>query len=225
MRKVSLKVAQTILLLSMAGPVSAATINWSTAGLNESLILSAGGQTINNFSGIAGLDVVITGSSNLRAPTNFAIAPFTHQDGNLYLNTQLVAGDSNPVSMTFSFNKYVAMSANMNFFGDGGVQEEFQWSSNTGTFGATVGGDNTVFDDMTSLVRLTSGGNAASDFAQVSTVASKDFTVALGGLGFTGLAGSTVSMDIELTAVPLPASVWLLSSGFLGLIGFAKRKV
>lgn len=34
----------------------------------------------------------------------------------------------------------------------------------------------------------------------------------------------TVSIEGNVSAVPLPASVWLFASGLMGLIGFAKRK-
>jgi hypothetical protein len=38
--------------------------------------------------------------------------------------------------------------------------------------------------------------------------------------------GSTLGMDlrIQLTAVPVPAAVWLFGSGLIGLVGFARRK-
>jgi hypothetical protein len=37
--------------------------------------------------------------------------------------------------------------------------------------------------------------------------------------------GITDSSDYSINAVPLPAAVWLFSSGLIGLIGFARRKV
>jgi len=39
--------------------------------------------------------------------------------------------------------------------------------------------------------------------------------------------GSTLGMDlrVELTAVPVPAAVWLFGSGLLGLVAVARRKV
>ena len=37
--------------------------------------------------------------------------------------------------------------------------------------------------------------------------------------------GITDSSDYSINAVPLPAAVWLFTSGLIGLIGFARRKV
>ena len=214
-----------ILTAFIASQSSAATIDWENAGLNESEILNPGGQLINDFAGINGLNVVITGSANLRSPSSYSIAPFTHVDGNLYLATEQVANDVDPISITFSFNKNVSIFAGMQYFGDAGIQEEFRWSSNTGIFDATVNGDNAIIDDLTSLVRITSGSNSVSDLAQITTTSVKDVTIALGGAGFTGLAGTTVSMDLEIAAVPLPPSVWLFGSGLLSLmIGSARQK-
>ena len=124
--------------LLMMNSASAVTVNWATLGLDESSILSGAGQTITDFSGITGLNAVVTGSSNLRDPG----AGFTHPTTlDLKLRTELVPGDTDPVSITFSFNQYVTFKAGMHYFGDGGVQEEFRWSSNTGIFDATVAGD------------------------------------------------------------------------------------
>jgi hypothetical protein len=30
--------------------------------------------------------------------------------------------------------------------------------------------------------------------------------------------------DVAVSAVPIPATIWLFSSGLIGLIGFARRK-
>jgi hypothetical protein len=41
------------------------------------------------------------------------------------------------------------------------------------------------------------------------------------------LMGFSINLDITtmtVTEVPVPAAVWLLGSGLLGLVGFARRK-
>ena len=101
----------------------------------------------------------------------------------------------------------------MFYFGDAAVQEEFRWSSNTGIIDATVTGDNGIFNDMTSLVHITSGSNGVSDLALINSDSVKDITIAPGGFGFTGLAGSTVSMDWGGATVPVPVARWLFGSG------------
>lgn len=44
---------------------------------------------------------------------------------------------------------------------------------------------------------------------------------------FSGYNGEVLGLDLrlELTAVPVPAAVWLFGSGLLGLIGVARRRV
>ena len=38
------------------------------------------------------------------------------------------------------------------------------------------------------------------------------------------LAGAGFDVEVEVTPVPIPAAVWLLGSGLLGLVGIARRK-
>ncbi len=47
---------------------------------------------------------------------------------------------------------------------------------------------------------------------------------ALGDANGDPLAAITTSGSVTVTAVPVPAAVWLLGSGLLGLIGVARRK-
>ena len=45
------------------------------------------------------------------------------------------------------------------------------------------------------------------------------------GTGFTQLSGYDLdALNKELTAVPVPAAVWLFGSGLIALVGFSKRK-
>jgi len=39
-----------------------------------------------------------------------------------------------------------------------------------------------------------------------------------------GIAGDAYYDDIDLSAVPVPAAVWLLGSGLLGLVGFRRKR-
>jgi len=38
------------------------------------------------------------------------------------------------------------------------------------------------------------------------------------------MANTTIAYNLEITAVPVPAAVWLFGSGLIGLVGFARRK-
>lgn len=41
----------------------------------------------------------------------------------------------------------------------------------------------------------------------------------------TGWSGTTASVDaFQFNAVPIPAAIWLFASGFIGLVGLARRK-
>ncbi|MHB1142268.1 MAG: cohesin domain-containing protein [Sulfuricaulis sp.] len=47
---------------------------------------------------------------------------------------------------------------------------------------------------------------------------------ALGDANGDPLAATTMSGSVTVTAVPIPAAIWLFGSGLLGLIGMARRK-
>ena len=85
------------------------------------------------------------------------------------------------------------------------------------------------FDDFivgVSATQTKTGLNSSSnpDFSVAFNNHSITFDL-LGPLSFT--SSGTVKewkIDINSTAVPVPAAVWLFGSGLLGLIGFARRK-
>jgi hypothetical protein len=76
----------------------------------------------------------------------------------------------------------------------------------------TLGGTQTLFSELTSAGTSTTKGT----FAAVETVG-----LSADGLTFAGLGGTPPPPP---PPVPLPAAVWLLGSGLLGLAGVARRK-
>ena len=54
-----------------------------------------------------------------------------------------------------------------------------------------------------------------------------EYTLLIDALAYIDSATSATASfdyDLQLTAVPVPAAVWLFGSGLIGLVGFARRK-
>lgn len=62
----------------------------------------------------------------------------------------------------------------------------------------------------------------ASGIAPAGTVSAQIVLLNLQGAGFEG--GASFFDDASLRVVPIPAAVWLMGSGLLGLIGLRRRK-
>jgi len=81
--------------------------------------------------------------------------------------------------------------------------------------GGLVGGANTEYFGVNDFrLTLIDGGNTFSFFG---------YTVDTGTFG-QGPGWNTTSGTSSLSAVPIPAAVWLFGSGLLGLVGMARRK-
>ena len=114
---------------------------------------------------------------------------------------------------------------------------DYTGTCNTTDCGGVFGyGPDSSGTGITTLAASTSGFggsvelNSNNDWVSHSFdfVATQDFRLAFGNLniGAGGLVGAGLSYfdNIQLTAVPVPAALWLLGSGLFGLLSF-RRKV
>ena len=86
-------------------------------------------------------------------------------------------------------------------------------------------------DDGVNIYLPPQDGAEASDWTELSMTAvapagavSAEIFLLHIQLGDTPLGGSLFWDDVSLTAVPVPAAVWLFGSGLLGLVGIARRR-
>lgn len=111
------------------------------------------------------------------------------------------------------------------------VEEGFNWSLSNLSF--VINSDTTI--SITGDFLWTNyNGLTTSSFSQLSqTLGANGDIVAIDGDGdmikgnalIDGpFAGYTLYLEGELTAVPVPAAVWLMASGLLGLFAFARHK-
>lgn len=84
------------------------------------------------------------------------------------------------------------------------------WNLNGPTTGNVVGATQQLF-------YVTGGGNGSVGTYGTDSISTKDFAGA-------ALTSNGLSITVGTAPVPLPAAVWLLGSGLLGLTGIARRK-
>jgi hypothetical protein len=70
--------------------------------------------------------------------------------------------------------------------------------------------------DLVSIARIPDGFDSDDNDA--------DFKLGCITPGSANIAGSGDCSALDVSAVPVPAAVWLFGSGMIGLIGFARRK-
>lgn len=157
----------------------------------------------------------------------------------------LGVGPAQAALVNFSFSGDVEYST-----GYGGLTAD-DWVIVTGTFNddALVGGTGTIQfggatgnslsiqagtysfteanDALTSAsISLVAGDLAAFDYAAITGVngAVANFDSFFLSFGAGGELVGTWQTTVAITPVPVPAAVWLMSSGLLGLAGFARRR-
>lgn len=172
---------------------------------------------------------------------------YTHSTG-FGVTTTVFNGFSGSANLYFDTTPDFNFSSDTGFGSDAGIDSSiFQATINGGggsfmTFGSTsgVGGAKIEFDlsgisdgyDHNVFGPDNIGGGSVSVLLSLNTSDNSIFNQITNGnnsvLGQQYIAGRDLLIEgngvLELTAVPLPATVWFLASGLVGLVSFGKRK-
>ena len=195
--------------------------------LAAAVAIALGGGALSAQANTAGLTGVWTGTYT-----------FTMYSGNGGL-----VGSSGPgQAWTWDFNPTSASSPNGTvvienttaFFGNVWTAHDVTFADNGTSYGPAggAGAVNMLFDwsvniniPVTSDWDVTASGNTVGSTA---TVAVNSATITAGSPAFPGFqpffTGSLEKVADHPSAVPVPAAVWLMGSGLLGLIGVARRR-
>ena len=141
---------------------------------------------------------------------------------------------SAPQAWTWDFDAgaVTSITNTTTFFGSVWTAHDTTFMDNGTDYGTTAADVNMLFDwsastniPVTIAWDVTATGNAVSDDATV-TVAYSTITAASGDFpGFHPAFNGTLHKDSGgVPAIPVPAAVWLMGSGLLGLVGVARRR-
>jgi hypothetical protein len=152
--------------------------------------------TFNDVSGAADFVLGLDNGDNLSLAGNLLFAGFGDMSGN---STLAYSGLTNLAASTWGTSVGLSSSGTFGFL-PGGICGGCGGANGPNSFTQTGGG----------LTYLTLWG---ADFGS-STFGSP-----------TPYEGSKIGMDVrlEMSAVPVPAAIWLFGTGIIGLIGFSKR--
>ncbi|UOA09825.1 VPLPA-CTERM sorting domain-containing protein [Methylobacter sp. S3L5C] len=88
-------------------------------------------------------------------------------------------------------------------------------------FTATLDGN--AFSNSLYNIALTANTKFNFLFGEVSSLASGDHKLIISGTGNKSSFGGSIEVS-AISAVPVPAAVWLMGSALIGLVSFGKRK-
>lgn len=175
-----------------------------------------------------------TSNATLSSPTKFAGANWVAHDvqvfapGTYTFDTALGGGNTEAGTMTMTVGA-----------GQFGVHMLFDWGGNTNIDVVNVWNMNQTFSNCGSAVAdpaavnclYTGAANPTGNTASTVWLFASTDPDGDGTLGVPMAAGgpfqnfnANFNTKGTLTAVPVPAAVWLLGSGLLGLVGVARRK-
>ena len=199
-----------IALVGVAQPAPAATVQYVLDQSDVNTVLPDGVPRVSvTISDVAGGNIVFTVATlpgAFDAGTNFGVQSF---------GFNLAAGATSLAATDFILPDgwSVKSAQRQNGFG------RFDWVLTTSSSGSrldplTFEIENITTDTLLSYFDLSSGTAGQGNMAFAAHVAG--FEIANSSITSAYLGGST--------PVPVPAAAWLLGSGLLGLLGFARRR-
>ena len=169
--------------------------------------------TAQQSSQISTTSISASGAATASAETT-AFDPFFFTSANANGNTNLSVDFQVDAPQLFDLSGVVSSSVFSGFtFGQANVSLRSQDGSFNISFSTPFSDDNTTPFDLSGTL-----------FPNIYTL-SANADIGANAFGEEAVSGSAdFSLDFNVTAVPLPAAVWLFGSGLLGLIGIARRK-
>lgn len=134
---------------------------------------------------------------------------------------------------TFGSNGSVSIDNTQTFFGSVWTAHDVTFSDNGASYGPAGGAGtlNMLFDwsvnlniPVTSDWDVAASGNAVSDTATVTLNYATILANSPAFPGFHPAFTGSLHKVLEHSAVPVPAAVWLMGSGLVGLVGVARRR-
>ncbi len=193
-----------------AAPIAIADLPQETSGpFRHNVFHTADANSGQNGSVLAWFDLGVGGGSWDPVTGAFNISIDLFSDSGLTTSIGTASGAGTLVAAEFNGN-------------DGGLIGSIDWD-----FDATAEG-NGLFDSTTFFIDIFYATSDAGYTAN-STDGTYDFMTlwgANGGFDLTdgSFTNSTLGVDLVVQFVPIPASVWLLTSGLIGLITVSRRR-
>ena len=176
-----------------------------TNGVDASLATFLSAHTGDNF--VYGFEAAGTGDGSINAGQGRAVASFTSANSALLFGSEPGSGDAHDAAQ--QINSFFANINNNN-------APLYGASTGTGAQNTSIYGvlTDAALGTSVYLSELVTGGSSAD--ANIYT--SSALKVSLGGM-ITGFASGGTA------PVPLPAAIWLLGSGLVGLFGVGRRRL